>query len=404
MPVYKYTGRTRKGHLKRGTIESGSRREAIQDLKKKGISLREIKETKATIFNKELSLGRKSVKNRDFVIYCRQFATLIRAGVSIVEATHILTAQTESKVLQSALEKVENDIREGHSYSDAAKKHPSVFPPLFINMIRAGEMTGNLDETLDRLAMYYEKQYKLKKKVQSTMTYPIILLVLIIGVVIFMMLSIVPNFVSMFEQFDGELPTITKMVVSMSEVIQSSWWILLIGVTIFTVIFTYLFKNNDSLRYQTHVALLKIPIFGKVLQKSAIARMTRTLSSLFSSSVPILQALSIVEKVVDNPVIGKVVRDARVNLEQGSPLSEPLEKSWVFPPLVSQMTAIGEQTGSLDYMLEKIADFYEDDVDRTVDSLQSLIEPLMIVILAVVVGFIVLSIMIPMFTVFTEMQ
>ncbi|TXL62474.1 type II secretion system F family protein [Cerasibacillus terrae] len=404
MAVFKYTGRNKKGALKRGTIESKSRNEAIAELKKKEISLREIKETKATIFNKDLSIGGNSVKNRDFVIYCRQFATLIRAGVSIVESTHILAAQTESKALRKTLIEVEEDIREGQSYSDVTEKYPKVFPALFVNMIRAGEMTGSLDESLDRLAKYYEKQYKLKKKVQSTMTYPIILLVLIVGVVIFMMLSIVPNFVDMFEQFEGELPAITRLVVSMSEFIQNLWWLGLLVLILSVTAFLFFYKNNKVFHYSIHVFLLKMPIFGKLLQKASIARMTRTLSSLFVSSVPILQALAIVEKVVGNPVIGKVVNEAKANLEKGSPLSEPFEKSWVFPPLVSQMTAIGEQTGSLDYMLEKIADFYEDDVDRTVDSLQSLIEPLMIVTLAVVVGFIVLSIMIPMFTVFTEMQ
>jgi len=405
MTVYKYVGRNRRGNIKRGTIEADTKKEAMIELKDKGISLRELNETKATLFNRNLSLSSGgSVKNRDFVIYSRQFGTLIRAGIPIVEATHILSKQTESKALKKALTKVEIEVREGRTFSDSIMKFPKVFPPLFVNMVRAGEMTGNLDETLDRMANYFEKQYALKKKVQSTMAYPVVLMVLIVGVVLFMMLSIVPNFTQMFAQFGSDLPPITQFVLTISEFIQKLWWLALLLVIAVVGIFIFLYKNNKEFNFGVHVALLRIPVFGKLLQKAAIARMTRTLSSLFSSSVPILQALGIVEKVVGNPVIGKVVLEARDNLEKGSPLSEPLEKSWVFPPLVSQMTAIGEQTGSLDYMLEKIAVFYEDDVDRTVDSLKSLIEPIMIIALAAVVGFIVLAIMIPMFSIFTEIK
>ena len=404
MAMYKYVGRNQKGTITRGRIESKSRQEAIRELRKKGLTLRSVEETKETLFNKNISFQRKSVKNRDFVIYCRQFGTLIRAGIPIVEATNILASQTESKALANALQTVEKDIREGLSFSEAASKHPKIFPALFVNMIRSGELTGSLDDTLDRLANYYEKQYTLKKKVQSTLAYPAVLTVLIIGVVIFMMLSIVPNFTQMFDQFGGELPAITQWVVAMSEAVQAYWWLLFLILLAIVIIFSMLLKNNAAFHYNVHVLLLKMPIFGKLLQKAAIARMTRTLSSLFASSVPILEALTVVEKVIGNPVISEVVQKSRTNLEKGSPLSEPLKESWVFPPLVSHMTAIGEQTGSLDYMLEKIADFYEDDVDRTVDSLKSLIEPLMIVILAFVVGIIVLSILIPMFTVFTEIQ
>jgi len=406
MTVYKYVGRTIRGNLKRGTIESDSKKEAIASLKEKGISLREISETKSTIFNRNLTFSRsgKKIKNRDFVVYSRQFSTLIRAGIPIVDATHILAKQTESKVLGPVLLKVEQEVREGRALSDAIRKFPKAFPMLFVNMVRAGEMTGNLDDTLDRMADYYEKQYALKKKVQSTMAYPVVLMTLIVAVVLFMMLSIVPNFTQMFAQFGSELPPITKLVLAMSEFVQHLWWLALLIVIGAAIVFIFFYKNNKAFHYQVHVAVLKTPVFGKLLQKAAIARMTRTLSSLFSSSVPILQALGIVEKVVGNPVIGKVVLEARDSLEKGSPLSEPMEKSWVFPPLVSQMTAIGEQTGSLDLMLEKIAVFYEDDVDRTVDSLKSLIEPVMIIILAVVVGFIVLSIMIPMFSIFTEIK
>ena len=400
MVVFKYSGRTTQGALKKGIVDATNKQAAIVKLRAQGINPRELEESNS-ILHKELSLGVK-VKNEHFVIYCRQFATLIRAGVSILESTKILSDQTSSKPLKKGLMDVEEDVRSGLSFSNAAAKYPKVFPALFVNMVRAGEATGNLDESLERLAFSYEKQFNLQKKVQSTMAYPIILLVMTIFVAGFLMLTIVPQFVTMFEEMGAELPLITKLVMGLSNSLQSSWYIFLGLIVILVVGFNLLYTKNVAFNYSFNVLLLKVPVFGKLLQKSAIARMTRTLASLFSSSVPILQALTIVENVIGNPVVAKVVRESRSSLESGSTLSAPLEKSWIFPPLVTQMTAIGESTGSLDYMLEKIADFYEDDVDRTVDTLKSLIEPLMIVFLAAVVGTIVMAIMVPMFSMYEQ--
>ena len=401
MVVFKYNGRTTGGAVKKGTVDAINKQAAITKLRAQGINPRELEESKS-LLHKELSIG-GTVKNQDFVVYSRQFATLIRAGVSILESTRILADQTSSKPLKKALQSVGEDVKSGLSFSDAAAKYPKVFPQLFVNMIRAGEVTGNLDESLERLAFSFEKQYNLKKKVQSMMVYPIFLLIMTVVVAGVLMLTVVPQFVTMFDDMGAELPTITKLVMSFSEILQSSWYIIIPLVVIVVVVFNYFYQKNEAFNFSVNVILLRIPVFGKLLQKSAIARMTRTLSSLFSSSVPILQALTIVEKVIGNPVVAKVVRESRTSLEQGSTLTAPLEKSWIFPPLVTQMTAIGEQTGSLDYMLERIAVFYEDDVDRTVDSLKSLIEPLMIVILAGVVGTIVMAIMMPMFSMYEQM-
>lgn len=400
MAVFKYNGRTSAGVMKKGTVSAASKNAAITKLREQGINPREIEES-TSILHKEFSIASK-VKNEDFVLYCRQFSTLIRAGITIVEATHILAEQTSSKSLKSALFKVEEEVRSGTSFSDAANKNKKAFPILFINMMRVGEATGNLDATLERLAEYYEKQHKLKKSIQSTLMYPAVLLVVILIVAVGLMLTIVPSFAEMFEDFGAELPFITVFVLGLSNWLQKFWWLLLLIGIGPPLTFNYVYKNNKQFNYSVHYFLLKMPIFGTLLQKSAIAQMTRTLSSLFSSSVPILQALTIVERVVDNPVMGEVILEARSSLEKGSSLSKPLEKSWLFPPLVTQMTSIGETTGSLDYMLEKIADFYEDDVDRTVDTLKSLIEPLMIIFLAVVVGTIVLAIMVPMFSLFEQ--
>lgn len=403
MPLYRYVGRTRKGEIKRGTIESNSEKQALLELREKDIILRELKEVNSRIFLKKLLPRRKKVKIEHFVIYCRQFATLIRAGISVLDATKILIQQTENKQLKQTLKEVEADIITGKSYSEAVERQPDVFPSLFVHMVRAGEATGEFDNTLDQLANYYEKQNRLQKKVQSAMAYPTLLFFVIIVVALLLLVTVIPSLSSSLTNMGIELPKITVIVMTISEWILQYWWIGFILIALCIGVFLYLYKNEKKFAYYFHVMLLKMPIFGKVLQKTAIARMTQTLASLFAGSIPVLQSLSIVKKVVGNPVMGEVLNEARKSLEQGKPLSEPLKKSWVFPPFVSHMTAIGEQTGQLDEMLGKIAEFYEEDVDRTIDTLKSLIEPILILFLAVVVGIIVISILIPMFSMYTEL-
>lgn len=401
MTVFKYQGRTKSGAVAKGTINAANKNAAISKLREQGINPRQVEESKS-VLHKDMSFGGK-VKTQDFVVYCRQFATLIRAGVSIVESTNILARQATSKVLKKALEDVEDDIRTGVPFSAAVKKHPKVFPELFQNMMLSGEATGNIDETLERMATTFEKQYNIKKKVQSALTYPMILLVIMIIVVIFLLVYIVPTFVSTFEEMGAELPWITKATVALSNWMVSYWWILLLVVIGAVVGFQFLYKSNKQFHYTIHYILLKIPGFGPLFQKTAIASLMRNLSSLFSSAVPILQALTISEKVSGNPVVSKVVLEARDSLEKGNSLSEPFDKSWIFPPLVTSMTQIGESTGSLDYMLEKVADFYEQEVDRAVDTIKSLIEPAMILLLACVVGLIVAAVLMPMFSLYEQM-
>lgn len=402
MTIYRYVGRTKNGELTKGKIDATTKKAAIAKLREQGINPRELNES-SSILDKELNFGGTKVKNQDFVIYCRQFATLVRAGVSIVDGTNILSRQTRSKPLKKALEQVEEDIRTGISFSEATRKHPKVFPELFVNMMASAELSGNIDTTLDKLATTFEKQYNLKKKIQSTMTYPLILLVLTIAVAIFMMVFIVPTFTESFESMGAELPTVTIITIKISDWLRNFWWVVLGILVIAIVLFYFLYKNNKEFHYTMNYMLLKFPIFGPLLQKSVIARMVSTLSSLFSSAVPILQSLTIVEKVVGNPVISKVVREARDSLEKGSSLSEPLAKSWLFPPLVTSMVSIGESTGSLEYMLEKVAEFYEAEVERNVDTLKSLVEPIMILFLAVIVGGIVAAIFLPMFSLYEQM-
>ncbi|WP_153123067.1 type II secretion system F family protein [Peribacillus tepidiphilus] len=399
MKRFEYSGRSRQGKVT-GKIQAASKREALLILRDKGIRVLEMKELPESILHKDIVIG-NPVKLQHFVIYLRQFSTLLKAGVSVVDATNILSQQTESKYLRKALEQIETELREGNPLSAVSATHKKIFSPMYINMIKAGEAGGNMDETLDRLAEHYEKQHATKQKIASAMAYPIVVVFIAIAVVIFLLVSVVPTFVDMFADFGGELPAITKFVLGASEFMQKSWYMI---VLFFVLLFLSIsiIKRNKKTKYYFDYFVLRVPIFGSMMRKAVLARMTRTLSSLFSSSVPILQAMTIVEEVVENEVIGRVILQARDSLEKGQSITLPMKAHWAFPPLVTQMIVIGEQTGSLDSMLAKVADFYEKEVDNSTDRIKSLIEPLMIVVLAGLVGTIVISIMVPMFEIFNQ--
>ncbi|WEZ09383.1 type II secretion system F family protein [Priestia flexa] len=402
MVQFQYEGKDVNGRKKRGKITTSSKRDAVMLLREKGIRVSHVQEVEQTLLNKEINLGNK-VKLYDFVIYLRQFSTLLKAGVTVVESTRILSAQTESKLLQRALVQIEEEIREGNALSSACAKFPHAFPSMFINMVKAGEVAGNLDETLERLADYFEKQHRTRQKIISALAYPAAVGVVSIAVVIFLLVSVVPMFADMFKDFGAELPAITKFVLASSGFMQKFWWVIVGLSSIIAVGLSLLYKRPQT-KYYLDYAMLKLPVFGPMLQKAAIARFTRTLSSLFSSSVPILQAIHTVEGVIGNEVVSQVLKKARTSLEKGASLTEPMEKHWVFPPLVTRMILVGEETGALDTMLSKVADFYEAEVETTTDRLKSLIEPLMIVLLAVLVGTIVLAIMVPMFDLFNHVD
>ncbi|CCQ97428.1 Type II secretion system protein [[Clostridium] ultunense Esp] len=397
MALYTYRAKDRVGKMYRGQIEASDKAVAMEELKRRGVIILSLEEKRNTFLNQEFYLG-SPVKHVDFVIYCRQFATLIRAGVPIVEANRILAEQTESRALKKALMEITVKLKKGIPFSQAAGEQ-RFFPPFFINMIRAGEESGKMDETLERIAHYFEKEHDTREKVKSAMTYPVAVGLIAIIVVGFLLKFVVPRFVGMFEQMHAELPAVTRFVLALSQSVERQWYLWLLGMALIVFLFIAL-KRTAQGAYWFDYLKLKVPVFGKLNQKGAIAQLTRTLASLYGSSVPVLQSLSIVENLVNNRVIGEVLRKARESLSQGRPLSEPLKRSWVFPPLVTQMIAVGEETGSLDQMLEKVADFYERDVENTVDRLKSLIEPLLIVFLAGVVGIIVAAILLPMFTLY----
>ncbi|RDI44158.1 type II secretion system F family protein [Falsibacillus pallidus] len=403
MPVFQYRGRDRRGSIVKGKISAINHREAVGNLKERGISIRNIEELKG-IFYKEIKFGLDKVKFKHLVIYIRQFSTLIKAGITIVDATKILAQQTDNKQLRRVLFEMEEDIRSGMSFSEAAEKHKSIFPPIFINMMKAGEAGGQMEEILDRLAVYFEKQNAIRQKVRAAMTYPAILGGISIGVVIFMLTVILPRFASMFSSFGSKLPPLTAFLLNLSDFFHTFWWVGLLLLILAGTGFYYFKNKTNNGTYWVDYVILRIPIFGKIMQKAILARLTRTLSSLFSATVPIMQSLTIVQKAVGNEVISRVLHESKMSLEKGKSIAEPMQDHWAFPVFVSRMISIGEQSGTLDYMLDKVADFYEAEVDQATEQLKSLLEPVLIVFLAAVVGTIVAAIAIPMFDIFNHIQ
>lgn len=401
MALFEYQVKTPAGRPIKGKLTATDKPAAMNELRKRGLTVFSLVERKTSLLQIDIYIG-NPVKTIHFIIYCRQFATLMRAGVSIVDATRILAEQTDSKPLRKALQEVGSSLLRGISFSQAVQEHKRIFPPLFVSMIRAGEESGNMEGTLERLAVFFEKQHTTTEKIKSALTYPITVGVMAVGAVIYLLWAIVPQFVTMFESMNAELPAITKMVLALSKSIQGQWYYWILGVLLLVVAYQ-ITKRTEKGAYAIDYAKLKVPVFGKLNQKGSIAQFTRTFSSLYASSVPILQSLAIVEEVAGNKVVGRYIRSAGDSLRQGKPLSEPLKKAWVFPPLVTQMIAIGEETGALDTMLSKVADFYEMDVENTVDRLKSLLEPLLIAFLAGIVGVIVAAIMLPMFSLYGNM-
>lgn len=403
MAIFQYEGKLLNGKRKKGRVTAVSLREAKEKLRQESILVTELAELESTGLNKEVNLLPERVKIEHLIMYVRQFATLIRAGVPIVRATSILRVQTESKVLKKTLSQVEDDLREGIAFSEAIKKHPRVFSNFFSSMALAGEASGNLEEALDQIGLQLQKQYDVKRKVISALTYPLVVSIVAIGVVAFLMVNVVPTFASIFGQLGGELPLITRIVVAVSDFVAAYWWLIFGGALLALLVFTWILKR-DKERYVIDGLLLKMPIFGPIVLKSQIALLTRSLAVLLQAAVPILSAIEITEKIVSNRVIRKGLAQARKMMAQGIPLHEPLERNDSFPPLMTQMIAVGEESGDLDSMLNEVAEFYETEVETTTDRLKSIIEPLLIVVLASIVGVIVIAIVVPMFQIYGDIQ
>lgn len=394
--TFVYKVKDKSGQITSGTLEGDSVTTIVTKLRQKGLTVLSVN-AKSASKNINISLGRKKkVKIKEITVFSRQFATMINSGLSLTKALHILAEQTENPAFGEVISQVQKDVEAGQTLSEALAKHPRVFSNLFINMVKAGETGGVLDDVLLRVADHYEKDIAIKSKIKSAMTYPIAMFIMSMLIVFAMITFVVPVFVNMFSQLGGDLPLPTKILIFSSNAVRG-WWYILIALIIGA---RYLFKSYKSSkvgRLQLDKIKLKLPVFGQLFSKLAIARFTRTFGTLISSGVPILQAMDIVADTANNEVISGTIRNARSSIKEGETIAQPLEKSPVFPPMVVQMIAVGEETGALDSMLAKIADFYDEEVGNLVESLTSLIEPLMIVFMGLVVGGIIISLYLPMF-------
>lgn len=397
--TFDYSVRDRKGQLVSGRLEAPTEAALVQKLRGMGYAPVSIRESNAGM-NKEISLpGGNRVKLKDLAVMSRQFATMINSGLSLLRALAILSEQTESKPLAKTLGEVRNAVETGQSLSAALGKHPKVFPPLMVNMTRAGEVGGFLDSVLLQIAANYEAEVKLKAKIKSAMTYPVVVFVIAILAVVGMLLFIVPIFAKMFSDLGGTLPAPTRVLVFLSTAMQWAAPVLLVGGIAGVVVWSRV-RHEEKVRSFVDPLKLKIPVFGSLFQKVAISRFSRNLGTMLSSGVPILQSLEIVGDTSGNIVIRNAARDVEESVRRGESLAVPLSEHKVFPPMVVQMLAVGEDTGAMDTMLHKISDFYDQEVEATTEALTSLIEPLMIAVLGSVVGAMIIALYMPIFSVF----
>jgi type IV pilus assembly protein PilC len=394
MPVYLWKGRTLAGESQAGEIEVGRQEEAVEALRKRKILVTSMR-PKAGGF-KMPKIGGTGISTKDLAIFTRQFATMISAGLPLVQCLDILAKQSSKPSFGRIISDVTREVESGATLSDALGKHKDVFDDLFRNMVAAGEAGGVLDEILMRLATYIEKADALKRKVQSAMVYPAVVLSVALGATCFMLIFIIPTFAKMFTDFGGELPLPTKIVLGLSNFLKSFWWAMALGVA-GAGFFLKQFAATENGRRTLDAMMLKMPILGDVLLKGGVARFTRTLGTLIASGVPILAGLEITARTAGNKVLSEAIMTARASIREGETVSAPLKASGVFPPMVVQMISVGEQTGALDEMLTKIAVFYEAEVDTAVDTLTSIIEPVMIVVMGGIVGGMVVSMYLPMF-------
>ncbi len=396
-----YEAKNKSGEKVKGSIEAENKSVIARQLREKGYFITQIKEKRSSIDIGEFLSMHKRVKLKDLSIFSQQFAAMINAGISLVDALNILQDQTNHRHLQDVLANVRDDVETGVSLADAVSKHPETFPELYTQLIRAGESGGVLDSILDKLAAHYDRQDELNSMVKSALYYPAVILLVGIAVVIFLVTRVVPQFVGMFQDFGSELPLPTRMLLAISSFAQSYWWAILL-VVLAAIFLLIRYRKTPSGREATDRWILKLPVIGDMMRKVYISRFSSTLAILIDSGVDLLTALTIVEDVVGNRVYSEILTDARVQVREGSNLSDPLENSGEFPPMVVHMLRVGEETGAIGEMLNKVSRFYDRQTEAAVEGAISLIEPIMIVLLAVMVGFVAISIVTPMFDMFQQ--
>jgi type IV pilus assembly protein PilC len=399
MPKFNYTARTLTGELQSGELDLGSRDEVVAHLRKNRMIVVKVQQAPRDI---KLSFG-SGIATRDVVIFTRQFATMINSGLPLVQALDILAEQTENKALKDVTRAVVYDVESGHTLADALRKHPKAFSELYVNMVAAGEAGGILDTILLRLATFMEKNDALVRKVKGAAIYPAVIMSVAAIAVVVLLIFVIPVFRSMFADVHMELPLPTRIVIGASDFLKGFWWLIGIGITLL-VIGTRRYYATPAGKLNLDRVMLALPVLGDVIRKSAVSRFTRTLGTLIASGVSILDGLEITAKTAGNRVIHDAIMESRSSIAGGETIAAPLQKSKVFPPMVISMIAVGEQTGGLDEMLTKIADFYDEEVDAAVENLLALMEPVMIVFLGVVVGGMIVAMYLPIFNMVGAVQ
>ncbi len=402
MPYFNYTIRDATGQTRTGKVEAPNAEELRKRLQEEGLQVIEISEDRKAPRVPAGGYGR--VKLSDLAIFARQFSTMLDAGVSLVRCLDVLQQQTNNARLRKILIDLSTRVESGESLSRSMARHPKAFSQLIIGLIRAGEVGGVLEESLQRIAAFLEKDVELRRKIRSALTYPVIVLLAAIGIVIFLVSWLVPQFANLFKELGiKEMPAPTQFLIDLSAFLTQKWYIMIIAVVVVFIAYKLFVSTRVGRRVADRVKL-RVPVFGPLHHKIVMARFSRTMGTLLASGVPILQAMETVAGVVGNAVVADAVLESRARIREGEKIADPLQKSKMFPPMVVHMVSVGEESGSLDHMLNKIADFYENEVEMTIASLTAAIEPVMIVLLGFIVGFIVISMFLPMIEVISNLS
>ncbi len=397
MPLFKYSAVSDKGELINSTYAGGDHSQVLQMLREKQYQPVRIEELIEKKDVKDIGILIKKVTYKDLAVYCRQFYTMLNAGVTIIKCLDILQQQTENKRLKEITRDIYQTVQKGRTLSEALKDHRDVFPELLINMVEAGEVSGKLDTIMDRMASHFEKENRIRTKIKSALIYPIVLAVVAVLIVIFLLTFIMPMFFQMFEESGVELPLPTRILLGFSNLVKGYWYLLVPGILALMYVLRKYFKTDKG-RLEWDRFKLKLPVAGGTVTKIITSRFTRTLATLLSSGMPLLQAMEVTARVVGNRVATNGIMQVREEMRKGMDLAGPIKRTGLFPPMVDSMMRIGEESGTLDELLEKTAAFYDDEVEAALQKMVSLMEPLMILVMGVVVGFIVISLALPMFS------
>lgn len=402
MANWGYVAIDKNGKEIKGSKEADGQESVTRELKQQGLIVLEVKEQNALTKDINLSFDKKP-EPRDLAVFCRQFASIVRAGVGIIEVLNMLAEQTENKMLKKALMEVRADVEKGESFADSLQKHPKVFPDLLVQMARAGEASGSLETSMERMATQFEKSAKTQALIKKAMIYPIVVACVAVGVVIVMLVFVIPRYTDMFAELDAELPAITLAVVALSDFIQAYWFII-VPVVIAVVAVLKMWSKTMSGKHVIGKLALKIPMTRNMVTKNASAQMARTLSTLLTAGVPLTEAVDIVADTMQNIWFKEALKDALEQLMVGVPLSQPLQTCGLFPPMVYHMVRIGEEAGSTEEMLNKLADYYEEEVEMAVQSLMAAMEPMIIIVLAGIVGVLLAAVMLPMVNMYSALD